>query len=112
MARRNIKRCAKYVNYGGNTMKARGPSSVFPVLLDRISVSLWLYLPPGNDGLAERLNALPCPAPDYERDPLIKLSEEYHPARPPLRVSVPVDSVREIPVGELDFPAGGPDPVE
>lgn len=89
-----------------------GPASVFPVVLDRISVSLWLYLPPGNDGLAERLNALPCPAPDYERDPLVKLSEEYHPARLPLRVPVPVDSVREIAVGELDFPAVGPDPVK
>lgn len=91
--------------------EAMGLASVFPVVLDRVSVSLWLYLPPGNEGLAERLEAQPCPVPDYEADPLVKLSEEYHPACLPLRVPLPVDSVREIAVGELDFPKVGPDRV-
>ena len=92
--------------------EATWPASVFPVLLERESVSLWLYLPPGNDGLAERLKAQPCPAPDDEQDRLVKLSEEYHPACLPLRVPLPVDSVREIAVGEFDFPEVGPDRTE
>ena len=83
-----------------------GPASVLPLLLDRVSVSLWLYLPPGNGGLAERLNALPCPAPDYEQEQLVKLSEEYHPARPPLRVPVLIDSVPL--VSSLNLPTVGP----
>ena len=64
-----------------------GSTSVFPVVLDKVTVSLWLYLPPGNGDLAERLEATPCPSPELDPKRLIKLSEEYHPARPPLRTT-------------------------
>lgn len=54
-----------------------GPQTVFPVMLDRDDISLWLYLPPGNDDLARRLAALPCPCLEQQPDRLVKLSEEY-----------------------------------
>ncbi|WP_426154197.1 hypothetical protein [Pseudomonas sp. DC3000-4b1] len=85
-----------------------GPQTVFPVMLDRDDISLWLYLPPGNDDLARRLAALPCPCLEQQPDRLVKLSEEYHPAHPLLRHPVPSSGELELPLEDVQFPVCTP----
>ena len=81
-----------------------GPESVFPTFLDLETVSLWLYLPPGNDALASELQAVPCDAPEQAAGQMVRMSEEYHPARPPERLSEPEENESQQPLPGLDFP--------
>ncbi|MBA1245442.1 hypothetical protein [Pseudomonas japonica] len=87
------------------------PDVAFPVLLDQVDVSLWLYLPPGNDALAKELKGVPCPSPEEAPGRLVKLSEEYHPAHPPLRMPRFDSLALDVGAEALGFPAVGPDPV-
>lgn len=60
-------------------------SSVFIAALDVPNGEMWLYIPPGNSDFAEVYLAEPCSEPVFDRNTLIELSTEAHPAQPPVR---------------------------